>query len=170
MVKMQANALQPRPVGVVSWRPQRCHKMVAQHELFASRNVIADAGHVVVPAWLSCRWAAAHVIAMKATNIAISACVIALLMGCASTEDRTTGKSSTCEVHGEAMTSKRVAETFGMKPLNPIETARRQVFPHADEPYDTGACIRSYDYARIYICSACTEARKQWLLTQSQSP
>ena len=54
MTELSPNRLlRPAPVGVVGWRPQRCHKMVAQHELFASRIVIADAGHVVVLAWLT---------------------------------------------------------------------------------------------------------------------
>jgi len=49
-------SLQPTPVSVVSWRSQRCHEMGAPNELFASRIVIAYAGHVVDPAWLSfCR-------------------------------------------------------------------------------------------------------------------
>jgi hypothetical protein len=57
MDKMWPNqSLQPTPVGAVSWRSQRCHEMGAPSELFAARIVIADAGHVVVPAWLSfCR-------------------------------------------------------------------------------------------------------------------
>src|SRR5881296_1104959 len=107
---------------------------------------------------------------MKALNIVISSCVVTLFVGCASTEDRTVGKSSACEIHNVAMTPKRVAETFGMRRLNPRDTARPQLFPHADEPYDTGACMRSYDYARVYICSARTEARKRWLVTQPQNP
>ncbi len=108
---------------------------------------------------------------MKALNIVISFCAVTLFGGCASTGDRTVGKSSTCEVHHMAMTPKRVAETFGMKVrLSPMDTARPQLFPHADEPYDTGACMRSYDYERVYVCSACTEARKRWLATQPQNP
>jgi len=44
------------PVGVGSWRSQRCREMVALNVSFASRSVIADADHVVDPAWLSfCR-------------------------------------------------------------------------------------------------------------------
>ena len=109
--------------------------------------------------------------AMKPLNIVVSFCAVALFVGCASTGDRTVGQSSDCEVHHVAMIPKRVTESFGMRVrLSPMDTARPQLFPHADEPYDTGACMRSYDYARVYICSACTEARKRWLAVHPQSP
>lgn len=108
---------------------------------------------------------------MKALNFVIGFCAVTLFSGCASTGDRTVGRSSVCEIHHVEMTPKRVAETFGMKrSLSPMDMARPRMFPHADEPYDTGACMRSYDYARVYVCSACTEARTRWLATQPQNP
>ena len=42
-----------QPVGVISWRSQRCHQMVAPTDPFASRIVIADAGNILDPAWLN---------------------------------------------------------------------------------------------------------------------
>lgn len=65
------------------------------------------------------------------------------------------------------MTQKRVAMTYGRN-LDPwtweLREARRTVFPHADEVYNTYACLASYQkYARIYVCARCTEARAEWL-------
>jgi uncharacterized protein YceK len=107
---------------------------------------------------------------MKALNILISFCAVTLFVGCASIGDRTAGQPSACEVHNVVMTPKRVAETFGMKGFSPMDVARPQLFPHADEPYDTRACMMSYKYARVYVCFACTEARARWLATQPQNP
>ena len=65
------------------------------------------------------------------------------------------------------MTPKRVEMTFGMKRSEwflSLWEARRILFPHADEIFDTGACCPSYEkYARIYVCATCTEVRTQWL-------
>lgn len=114
-------------------------------------------------------------------NIISSFLALALLVGCASTEHRTedltvgasterigdltVGQSSVCEVHRVDMTPKQVVETFGMRPSTPIDVARPHSFPHADEPYDTRACMKSYDYSRVYVCSECTRARTDWLKT-----
>jgi hypothetical protein len=115
--------------------------------------------------------AARRVTPMKALNIIITFLASTLFVGCASTWDGTVGQSSVCEVHHVVMIPKRVAETFGMKvKLRPVDTARPQLFPHADEPYDTGACARAHDYWRVYVCPACTEARTRWLATQPQNP
>ena len=117
---------------------------------------------------------------MKPANLFVALLVSALLVGCTwnrRTEDLTINRSSTCEVHNAAMVPKRVAETYGMKArysptdyYSPMDRARLTLFPHADEPHDTGACMRSYDFARIYVCVQCTEARTAWLATQPKKP
>src|SRR4051794_26953925 len=94
--------------------------------------------------------------------------LMALLAGCASSRqlgDRTVGQSSVCDIHHVPMSVKHVAEAYGMKVgLNfPMDEARPGLFPHADEPYDTGYCMRAYKYWRVYTCPRCTEARTAWL-------
>jgi hypothetical protein len=85
-------------------------------------------------------------------------------------EDRVTGGSATCEIHNAPMGQKRVEESFGMRVTTPMDLARPVLFPHADEPYDTRACARSYKFARVFVCAACTEARTNWLQTYSRTP
>lgn len=77
---------------------------------------------------------------------------ILVMSGCAATGDLTVGQSSDCEVHHVAMTQKRVEEIFGMRREWSLQdTARERTFPHADEPSDTGACMRSFDYVTVYV-------------------
>ena len=98
----------------------------------------------------------------------LSFCVVAFFSGCASVEDKVEGHGSNCEVHNLAMNPKKVAETFGLRVTSSMDEARPQFFPHADEAYDTRACARSHRFVRVYICSACTEARTSWLATHPQ--
>ena len=71
---------------------------------------------------------------------------------------------STCEVHGVPMTKKLVGLTFGMRMLTPTDDARRRIFPHADEVYDTGFCMPIQEkWARVYVCASCSKARTTWL-------
>lgn len=107
---------------------------------------------------------------MKALSIIALLLVGMSLTGCVSSRrvmDLTVKQSSTCEVHQVTMTTKRVGMTYGMK-RDPwflsLWEARSASFPHTDEIYDTHACMGSYEkYARIYVCSACSEARTNWL-------
>jgi len=109
---------------------------------------------------------------MKSRNFVISFLATAILVGCASSrrvEDLTLNRPATCELHKITMTQKRVTETYGMKVrYSPMDLARPALFPHADEPYDTGACMRSYRFARIWICAQCSQARTAWLETHAQ--
>ena len=74
--------------------------------------------------------------------------------------------SSVCEVHGITMSPQVVELEFGMKMITETDKARRQFFPHADEPYDTGYCMPLVESrGRVYICNRCTEARTAWMST-----
>lgn len=114
---------------------------------------------------------------MRAPNIITLLLASVLIVGCTSSRrvmDLTVKQSSTCEVHHIAMTTKRVGMTFGMKrdlwSMSLLE-ARSASFPHADEIYDTHACAGSYEkFARIYICTACTMARAEWLAAHPFTP
>jgi hypothetical protein len=113
---------------------------------------------------------------MTTRNIVMATVVATSLVGCVSDrriEDRTANRSSTCEIHQAAMTTKRVAMTYGMKRAEyflSLREARSTLFPHADEIYDTYACCPSYEkYARIYVCTACTQARTGWLAAHPQT-
>jgi hypothetical protein len=80
--------------------------------------------------------------------------------------DFTAGRSAVCEIHGVTMSPKVVDLEFGMKAITETDTARRQLFPHADEPYDTGYCIPLVERrGRVYLCPRCTEARALWFRT-----
>jgi len=82
------------------------------------------------------------------------------------TIDFTDGRSAICEIHDAPMSAQRVELGFGMKALTPIGEARRRIFPHADERYDTGYCIpMSECCGRVFVCRQCTEARAIWLST-----
>jgi len=114
---------------------------------------------------------------MRAPNIIALLLVAVLIVGCVSSRrviDLTVKQSSTCEVHHVAMTTKRVGMTFGMKRDRwslSLWEARSASFPHADEIYDTHACMGSYEkYARIYVCTACTAARAEWLAAHPFTP
>ncbi len=114
---------------------------------------------------------------MKALSIIAVLLICLLLVGCVSSRrvmDLTVKQPSTCEVHHVAMTTKLVGMTFGMK-RDPwslsLWEARSASFPHADEIYDTHACMGSYEkYARIYVCTACTAARAEWLAAHPYTP
>jgi hypothetical protein len=83
-----------------------------------------------------------------------------------STLDLTKGGQATCEVHNVSMSTKRVDLTFGMRYDTPMDTARPSLFPHADEPYDTRACMGTQQTkARVYVCPICTKARSTWIQT-----
>lgn len=80
--------------------------------------------------------------------------------------DFTAKRSATCEVHGIAMSPQVVGLEFGMKALTDMMRARRELFPHADEPYDTGFCIPMVERrGRVFVCTRCTEARTTWMST-----
>lgn len=109
--------------------------------------------------------------AMRAPNLVAVMMSAMMLAGCLSgrrTEDHTVNASSTCKIHHVAMIPKRVGLTYGMKRdpwILELREARLGLFPHADEVYDTFACCGSYEkFARIYVCSDCTEARARWLV------
>jgi hypothetical protein len=62
------------------------------------------------------------------------------------------------------MVPKLVAIEFGMRPFLVVDEARPNLFPHADEPYDTGWCMPPREKnARAYVCRRCTQARADWL-------
>jgi 2-hydroxy-3-keto-5-methylthiopentenyl-1-phosphate phosphatase len=109
--------------------------------------------------------------AMRSPDLVALMMAATTLAGCVSSrriEDRTVNSSSTCEVHHVAMIPKRVEMTYGMKRdrwIHELREARLGLFPHADEVFDTHACCGSYEkFARIYVCSDCTEARARWLV------
>ena len=109
---------------------------------------------------------------MKARNPAIVLLATALLAGCSTgrrVHDLTTNISATCKVHHLPMTQKRVAEASGMRVrLNPMDLVRPELFPHADEAYDTRACMKCHKYARIWVCAKCSEARIAWMGGQAR--
>lgn len=82
-------------------------------------------------------------------------------------KDLTAGQPSTCEVHCVGMTTKLVELDYGLKRSaehRELLTARRTLFPHADEPYDTGLCIPPREkHARVYVCAECSLARAKSL-------
>jgi hypothetical protein len=100
---------------------------------------------------------------------------LALVSGCATQQGacRTepasdifdlTNTKSTCEVHGLAMTPKLVDTEWGWKQVRDVDIARAKLFPHADEPFDTGFCIPPREHhARVFVCSQCSEVRASWL-------
>ncbi len=78
--------------------------------------------------------------------------------------DATSGCNGTCEVHQVRMSTKLVNLNHGMKAISPMVEARRMLFPHADEPYDSGYCLPTqHSKARVYVCPQCTQARADWL-------
>jgi hypothetical protein len=86
-----------------------------------------------------------------------------------STLDLTKGHQATCKVHKLRMSPAQVNLTYGMRYDTPMDTARPTLFPHADEPYDTRACIgMQQTKARVYVCPACTKARSTWLQTNGK--
>ena len=82
-------------------------------------------------------------------------------------QDYTIAHFNICEVHYLPMTQKLVPQIFGMRRsewILDLRFARRALFPHAHEIYDTYACLGSYErYARIHVCAECTTARTRWL-------
>jgi hypothetical protein len=100
-----------------------------------------------------------------------------LSIGCISSrriEDCTDARANICEVHDLAMKAKLVPQTFGMNRspwISQLRLARQDIFPHADEMYDTYACLQSYErYARVHVCPECTTARRKWLADHSPPP
>jgi hypothetical protein len=62
------------------------------------------------------------------------------------------------------MTPKLVDIGWGWKQLRDVDIARAKLFPHADEPFDTGFCIPPREHhARVFVCTKCTEVRASWL-------
>ena len=107
----------------------------------------------------------------------------ALLMGCethrkvASEQSRigifdfTVRQPAVCEVHGVTMSAKVVELEFGMKAMTETDKARQQLFPHADEPYNTGYCIPLVERrGRVFVCPRCTKARTGWLSAHKPGP
>src|SRR5688572_17199724 len=103
-------------------------------------------------------------------HVCLALMVLLATAGCISSkriEDYTTTQASLCEVHDMPMKQKIVPQTSGMRRgewILKLRCGRRDVFPHADEVYDTYACAPSYErYARINVCRECTTARMKWL-------
>jgi|GEM_PF-7027996 hypothetical protein len=111
---------------------------------------------------------------MKTRDLAILLVATTILAGCASgwrVHDLTLRGPATCEIHNLAMTRKRVTEACGLRiRTNPMDLVRPELFPHADEPYDTQACMRCHNYARIWVCAKCSNARTAWLGGQARRP
>ncbi len=102
--------------------------------------------------------------------------IVAGLTACATwaflfaTEDFTSGRTATCELHGVTMARRTVDLHWGMKAVTQMARARDRHFPHADEPYDSGYCLQPRErYARVFVCARCTAARASWLATNSAS-
>ncbi|TWT67639.1 hypothetical protein Pla123a_41950 [Posidoniimonas polymericola] len=78
--------------------------------------------------------------------------------------DMSHGQAGECPVHHRAMSKELVGLTYGMRLDEPIDYARRLQFPHANEPYDTGACLGSrQQWARVWVCPDCTAERELWI-------
>lgn len=78
--------------------------------------------------------------------------------------DMSRGPHGNCPVHQRGMSRQLVALTYGMRLDQPIDDARRLLFPHAHEPYDTRACMGTQQqWARVWVCPDCTAAREQWI-------
>jgi hypothetical protein len=100
--------------------------------------------------------------------IALCAAAVARWVDAQGILDLTTDSPSTCEVHNVKMSPKLVGLTYGMKGPTPMSTARRALFPHADEIYDSGFCMPIPETtARVYVCPHCTKARSSWLQGQA---
>jgi hypothetical protein len=85
--------------------------------------------------------------------------------------DFTTNRSAMCRVHRVIMSPKVVDLDFGMKPVTDTMKARWELFPHADETYDTGYCIPLVETrGRVFVCDQCTEARATWMNAQNVHP
>jgi hypothetical protein len=77
--------------------------------------------------------------------------------------DFTVGRSPTCEIHHLTMTPKLVDLEFGLRVPTEMDRARPELFPHADEPYDTGFCVPLEETrGNVFVCPRCTEARTGW--------
>ncbi|MEM9586450.1 MAG: hypothetical protein AAGA03_04150 [Planctomycetota bacterium] len=95
---------------------------------------------------------------------AVGAVLLLRSIDAATVYDVTVQQSSTCQTHNVTMTKKLVRLTYGMRAWEKVDSARRVLFPHADEVYDTRSCIPlQQEYARVYTCSECTKARDRWL-------
>jgi hypothetical protein len=61
------------------------------------------------------------------------------------------------------MSRQKVGLDFGMKAITETDRVRQHLFPHADEPYDTGLCIPTRErYAVVFVCTQCTDERAKW--------
>jgi hypothetical protein len=81
--------------------------------------------------------------------------------------DSTVGRAHICKLHGVAMSKHIVDLRWGMK-FTDMNMARYDVFPYADEPYESGWCMPTLKrYARVFVCAHCTEARASWLVTNA---
>ncbi len=84
--------------------------------------------------------------------------------------DLTGNSVTTCEVHSLSMSPKLVDLTYGMRYDTPMDEARPALFPHANEPYDTRACMGvQQTKARVYVCPLCTKAHSAWLQANNAS-
>ena len=99
---------------------------------------------------------------MKAL-VANAALLIALFcVGC-STIEFSSNQPSTCEVHGAAMSKRRVRLEAAVPPGERDEP-RYQLFPHADDPFRVRTCgLTTERYGRAFVCSQCIQAREKWL-------
>ena len=85
--------------------------------------------------------------------------------------DFTTNRRAVCEVHGVTMSPQVVALQFGLTLPTDMVMARLDLFPHADEPYDTGFCVPLEEsHGRVFVCTRCTEARAAWMRANTQKP
>ena len=55
--------------------------------------------------------------------------------------DFTVSQPAICEIHHVAMSPKLVELEFGLRAPTEMGRVRPQLFPHADESYDTGFCV-----------------------------
>ena len=93
--------------------------------------------------------------------------MIAALAGCATIEDRTTGRSNLCEVHHVAMTKREVPWLHGAIPMSREEASqgkwRRRTleYPHSGDGEPSGDIVMpgEADRALVFVCPACERAR-----------
>jgi len=100
----------------------------------------------------------------KLVIISLSVIIVTLMALHFLIYDATKNSPVVCNVHGERMSERTVEMRWGMKGPSAEGEARQSGFPYADEPYESGFCLKPREsYARVYVCAKCNSARATWL-------
>ena len=104
-------------------------------------------------------------------RMVLSILALVLLTSCVSRRNSDEGISGVtddgparCQVHDVLMSLQTVDLKFGGQgAFTETDRARRRLFPHAAEPYNTGWCNPSENpRGPVLVCPRCTEARDAW--------